>query len=57
MILGRSVVAASAIDLLLVAGRAVCSTWCSTADPYSPDWFLGELLFRVARSNFAEAGG
>ena len=26
-------------------------------DPYSPDSFLGEFLFRVERSNFAEAGG
>ena len=24
---------------------------------YLPDSFLGDVLFRVARSNFAEAGG
>ena len=30
---------------------------CCATDPYSPDSFLGEFLFRVERSNFAEAGG
>ena len=31
--------------------------WCCATDPYLPDSFLGDVLFRVARSNFAEAGG
>ena len=30
---------------------------CCVNDPYLPDLFLGDFLFRVSRSNFAEAGG
>ena len=29
---------------------------CSPTDSYLPDLFLGDFLFRVERSNFAEAG-
>ena len=39
------------------AGRAALTARCCAADPYSPDSFLGEFLFRVERSSFAEAGG
>jgi hypothetical protein len=30
---------------------------CDATNPYLPDLFVGDFLFRVARSNFAEAGG
>jgi hypothetical protein len=32
------------------------SRYCAIG-PYLPDSFLGDFLFKVARSNFAEAGG
>ena len=44
-------------DLPLFGGRVACAARCCATDPYLPDSFLGDVLFRVARSNFAEAGG
>jgi hypothetical protein len=40
--------------LLLFAGGPVWSA--SASDPYLPDLFLGDFLFRVETSNLAEAG-
>jgi hypothetical protein len=38
-------------------GFAHALAQCCPADPYLSDSFLGDFLFRVARSNFAETGG
>ena len=40
-----------------VLGRPVWPARCSVAESYLSDMFLGDFLFRVPRSNFAEAGG
>ena len=40
-----------------VLGRPVWPAQCSVTESYLSDMFLGDFLFRVPRSNFAEAGG
>jgi hypothetical protein len=44
-------------SLTVEIGFAHALARCCRANPYLSDSFLGDLLFRVARSNFAETGG